>query len=297
MSVIEFNAVSKRYGGITALDNVSLALGEHRITGLLGRNGAGKSTFMSIATARSFASEGRVRVFGENPYENSGVLDRVCFIGENQTYPQAHKVRHVLDGARIAFPLWDENLARELVDAFGLLTGQLVRKLSRGQRSAVGVIVGLASRAPLTFFDEPYLGLDAVARQLFYDRLVADYGEHPRTIVLSTHLIDEVADLIEHVVVLDHGRVMIDSDADSLRGSAVVVSGPRAAVESFATDHEVLQREDLGGFARMTIRGASADHARQQGLTLEPVSLQQLVVRATTAAGTAPDHTPERVAS
>ena len=76
------------------------------------------------------------------------------------------------------------------------------------------MIIGLASRAPLTFFDEPYLGLDAVARQLFYDRLLADYAEHPRTVVLSTHLIDEVSDCIEHVVVIDRGRMLIDEDAD-----------------------------------------------------------------------------------
>lgn len=295
MSVIEFDAVSKRYGDITALDEVTLAIEQGRITGLLGRNGAGKSTLMQVATARAFATSGRVRVFGEDPYENAGVMDRVCFIGENQVYPATHKVRHVLDAARIAFPHWDESLARELVGEFALRTGQQVRKLSRGQRSAVGVVVGLASRAPLTFFDEPYLGLDAVARQLFYDRLVADYSEHPRTIVLSTHLIDEVADLIEHVVVIDHGRIIMDSDADALRGSAVVVSGPRAAVEAFAAGHEVLHREDLGGYARLTLRGASTDGAREQGLTLEPVSLQQLVIRSTTAPGAGTGPTREKV--
>ena len=289
MSVIEFDAVSKRYGDITALDTVSLGIEEGRITGLLGRNGAGKSTLMQVATARSFATSGQVRVFGEDPYENTAVMDRVCFIGENQVYPSNHRVQHVLAAARLVFPQWDEALADDLVTEFDLRRGQLVRKLSRGQRSAVGVVVGLASRAPVTFFDEPYLGLDAVARQLFYDRLVVDYGEHPRTIVLSTHLIDEVADLIEHVVVIDRGRIVIDEDADSLRGSAAVVSGPRAAVESFAAGHEVLHREDLAGVTRMTVRGADPDAARQLGLRLEPVSLQQLVVRATARpnAGTA----------
>lgn len=281
MSVIEFDAVSKRYDDITALDAVSLGIEEGRITGLLGRNGAGKSTLMQIATARSFATSGRVRVFGEDPYENTAVTDRVCFIGENQIYPSNHKVHHVLAAARVVFPRWDDALAKDLVAEFDLRPGQQVRKLSRGQRSAVGVVVGLASRAPVTFFDEPYLGLDAVARQLFYDRLVADYGEHPRTVVLSTHLIDEVADLIEHVVVIDRGRIVIDEDADSLRGAATVVVGPRAAVDAFATGLEVLHREDLGGATRITLRGADLDAARHLGLRLEPVSLQQLVVRST----------------
>lgn len=296
MSVIEFDAVSKRYGDITALDTVSLSIEEGHITGLLGRNGAGKSTLMQIATARSFATSGRVRVFGEDPYENTAVMDRMCLIGENQVYPSNHRVHHVLAAARLVFPHWDDALADDLVGEFDLRRGQVVRKLSRGQRSAVGVVVGLASRAPVTFFDEPYLGLDAVARQLFYDRLVADYGEHPRTVVLSTHLIDEVADLVEHVVVIDRGRIVIDEDADTLRGTASVVSGPRAAVEAFAAGHDVLHREELAGVVRLTLRGADADAARQQGLRLEPVSLQQLVVRSTArpAAGAGTD-TREKV--
>ena len=144
------------------------------------------------------------------------------------------------------------------------------------------MVLGLASRAPLTIFDEPYLGLDAVARQLFYDRLLADYAEHPRTVLLSTHLIDEVSDLLDHVVVLDRGRVVVDEDTDVLRGSLVVVSGPSAAVDEFAAGHEVVHSESLGGFSRLTVRGAPAGVAERQGLRLEPVSLQQLVVRTTT---------------
>jgi ABC-2 type transport system ATP-binding protein len=91
--------------------------------------------------------------------------------------------------------------------------------------SAVGIVIGLASRAPVTLFDEPYLGLDAVARQLFYDRLLADYAEHPRTVVLSTHLIEEIAPLLERVLLIDRGRVLLDADAEALGGSAVTVTG------------------------------------------------------------------------
>ena len=86
-------------------------------------------------------------------------------------------------------------------------------------RSAVGIVIGLAARAELTLFDEPYAGLDAVARQLFYDRLLADFAEHPRTVLLSTHLVDETADLLEHVVMLDRGRVVLDAPADDVRGT------------------------------------------------------------------------------
>ena len=153
--------------------------------------------------------------------------------------------------------------------------------------SAVGIVIGLAARAPLTFFDEPYLGLDAVARDLFYRRLLADYAEHPRTVVLSTHLIDEVADLIEHVVLIDRGRVVLDEDADELRSRAVVVSGPVRTVEAFTSGFEVLHSETLANFARTTVAtdldDAERAHAADAGLDLSPVSLQQLIVHRTNA--------------
>ena len=178
-----------------------------------------------------------------------------------------------------------------------------MKKLSRGQLSAVGVIVGLASRAPLTFFDEPYLGLDAVARQIFYDRLLADYAEHPRTVVLSTHLIDEVGDLLEHVLVIDEGRILIDRDADELRGSATTVVGSRAAVDAFVAGRDVLHRDGVGGLASVTVAGlddADRRAATAAGLELAPVSLQQLVVRSTTrqpriSRGGTDDHPDHRV--
>jgi ABC-2 type transport system ATP-binding protein len=289
VSIIELDNVSKRFGDVTALDDVSIRLEENAVHGLLGRNGAGKTTLMQILTAQAFATSGEVRAFGEDPWENGHVLDRMCFIREGQRYPDSFTVRHVLAAGRISFARWDDALANDLVDQFRLRTTQRVKKLSRGQLSAVGVVLGLASRAPLTIFDEPYLGLDAVARQLFYDRLLADFAEHPRTIVLSTHLIDEVSHLLDHVVVLDQGRVVVDEDTEALRGSLVVVSGPSGAVDDFAAGHDVVHRENLGGFTRLTVRGTPTGAPERHGLRLEPVSLQQLVVRTTTGPALRPD--------
>src|SRR5690606_790531 len=146
----------------------------------------------SILTAQNCATSGDALVFGVHPYENSDVLSRICFVRESQRYPDDATATHALKAARLFFQNWDQTLAERLVDDFQLPMKTRIKKLSRGQLSAVGVIIGLASRAEITFFDEPYLGLDAVARQVFYDRLLEDYTEHPRTIILSSHLIDEV---------------------------------------------------------------------------------------------------------
>ncbi len=283
VNVVRTTGVTKRYGPLAALDGVSLELAGNTIHGLLGRNGAGKTTLMRILTGQAFETGGTVEVFGQHPYENADVLSRVCFIKESQHYPEKFRVKHALRAAELLYPNWDDAYAAALLADFAVPAGARISTLSRGRLSAVGVIIGLASRAPLTLFDEPYLGLDAVARQLFYDRLLADFAEHPRTIVLSTHLIDEVGDLIEHVVLLDAGRVLIDTDAESLRGEAVAVTGPAEAVERFAADHEELHRERIGGSLRVTLTGAR--DRSEPGLDFEPVSLQQLVVRTTQAHG------------
>lgn len=280
MSAIRLTGVTKHYGRSTALSGVDLELAENRIHGLLGRNGAGKTTIMQILTGQGFETSGDVEVFGEHPYENADVLSRICFIKESQKYPTIFSARHAFDAARMLYPNWDDDFAAELIDEFALPTKPLTKKLSRGQLSTVGVIIGLASRAPLTLFDEPYLGLDAVARQVFYDRLLADYVEHPRTIVLSTHLIDEVSDLIEHVTLIESGRVLIDEDSDVLRSRAMTVTGPALAVEAFVEGRHELHREQLGGFLKVTLEGARPDRHPDE-LNIEPVSLQELVVRMT----------------
>ncbi|GAB3549787.1 ABC-2 type transport system ATP-binding protein [Actinopolyspora lacussalsi] len=280
MTVAGMSGTSKRYGDTVALEDVSLGFTENRIHGLLGRNGAGKTTIMQILTGQNFETSGNVEVFGEHPYENDRVLRDVCFIKESQKYPDMFAVHHALTAASLVYENWDAELAEELVEEFALPLKRRIRKLSRGQMSTVGIIIGLASRAPLTFFDEPYLGLDAVARHRFYDRLLADYAEHPRTIVLSTHLIDEISDLIEHVTLVDKGRVLLDEDTDKLRASAVTVTGPARAVEEFAANHTELHREQLGGFLRVTLSGALPERTPED-LHVEPVSLQQLVVQTT----------------
>jgi ABC-2 type transport system ATP-binding protein len=283
-TVVEVNGLTKRYGRFTAVEDATFSIEENRVYGLLGRNGAGKTTIMNLLTAQAFASSGSIRVFGESPVENASVLDRICFIKESQTYPEEFKPKHVLASAPWFFPNWDAEFADRLVADFRLPLNRRIKKLSRGQLSAVGVIVGLASRAPLTFFDEPYLGLDAVARQIFYDRLLEDVGEHPRTVILSTHLIDEVSRLLEHVIVIDEGRIIVDQEADELRGSETTVSGTRSAIDAFVAGREVLSRTGLGGLASVTLErldAAGRAAAATAGLELSTVSLQQLIVRKT----------------
>ncbi|MCK6079645.1 ABC transporter ATP-binding protein [Microbacterium sp. EYE_5] len=284
-AVIEVKNLTKRYRDTTAVDDISFTIERDSIYGLLGRNGAGKTTVMSILTAQNFPTAGDVRVFGESPYENAAVLSRMCFVRESQKYPDDATPLHAFRIARLFYPHWDQPLADKLVREFRLPVKTRIKKLSRGQLSAVGVIIGIAARAEVTFFDEPYLGLDAVARQIFYDRLLEDYAEHPRTIILSSHLIDEVSNLLEKVIVIDGGRIVMDEDTESVRDRAATIVGESAAVEAFVADREVIHRESLGRVTSATVVGVltRADRAElaASGLDVTPVSLQQLIVRQT----------------
>ncbi|MFT3659908.1 MAG: ABC transporter ATP-binding protein [Gordonia sp. (in: high G+C Gram-positive bacteria)] len=283
---VRVRQLTKRYGDKTVLDAVDFDVPRNVICGLFGRNGSGKTTIMSIVTAQNFADSGRVEVFGEQPYENPGVLQRMCFVRESQKYPDDAKPRHAFAIAKLFHPNWDDALAERLIDDFRLPVNTRIKKLSRGQLSAVGVIIGLAARAEVTFFDEPYLGLDAVARQIFYDRLLADYAEHPRTVVLSSHLIDEVSNLIERVLVVDDEHIVIDESVDELRGRAFSVVGAATAVDEFVAGREELHRERLGPVASVTVLGTLSDDDDERrlaaaGLSTAPVSLQELIVRLT----------------
>ena len=278
---IETRGLTRVHKETRALDGVTLRIHENTITGLLGRNGAGKTTFMSLVTAQDRPTSGEVLVGGESPFERAHVLERMCFIRDNQRYPDDYALKHALRAARIFYPNWDQELADELVGLFRIPKKTVVKKYSRGQFSALGIVLGLASRAPITFFDEPYLGLDATARGYFYDILLRDYQRHPRTIVLSTHLIDEMDRLLERVVILDQGRVMRDADVDELRGAAHQVAGRASAVEAYLAGRTVLSRQRVGGLATAVVEGpaAAADRsaAASSDLDVSSVSLQQLV--------------------
>ncbi|MFN3866206.1 MAG: ABC transporter ATP-binding protein [Demequina sp.] len=282
--IVEAQGLTKTFGSVRAVDDVTFSLEEGGIHGLLGRNGAGKTTMMQLLTGHEFATSGHARIFGESPVENAHALRRVCFIKESQVYPDDFKGKHVLRSAPWFFDRWDAEFAQRMVRAFDAPLDRPMKKMSRGQRSAIGVIVGLASRAELTFLDEPYAGLDAVARQRFYDLLLEDYTAHPRTVVLSTHLINEAANLLERVVVIDHGRIVIDANADELRATATTLVGRAADVEAFSIGRETLDRTTLGGIASVTVAGLSAEDRRaaaSAGLEASPVSLQELIVSRT----------------
>jgi ABC-2 type transport system ATP-binding protein len=288
---VRTDGLTVRFGEVQALDGLDLRLAPGKIHGLLGRNGSGKSTLAAVLAGFRRPSGGSVLIEGgdlgapREPYENAVVTSRICLIRESGDLVESASVRQVVGLARNLRPYWDENLAGELLDKFEVPERKKVQKLSRGKKSALGVVLGLASRAPLTIFDESYLGMDVPSRNMFYDALLADYAEVPRTIVLSTHLVSEVSALLEEVVILDRGRLVTQAPVDSLRGRGASIVGPAAAVDGLTAGLTVLAEQKLGGTKSTTVLGDLDDgllaKAQDAGLEIGPVGLQDLFVHLT----------------
>ena len=268
--VISVHSLSRRFRGHLALDDVSFDIEGPSITGLLGRNGAGKSTLMRILAAQEHQTSGKVRILGGPVWEHGAILRGIVLVREDQQYPDM-KVGRIVQAASWFHPNWCDDLAAEMLREFELPLQRPVKKLSRGMRSALGIVIGIAARAEVTLLDEPYAGLDAVARRMFYDRLLGDFAVHPRTVVLSTHLIDEAADLMEHVLLVDHGRIIVDAPADDIRGGAVTVTGPSQNVDRFVADRPTWERRRLGSQKSVVMAGAldDVDGARAREMHLD----------------------------
>jgi len=214
--------VTLRYPGQTqpALQQVNLSVPQNTICGLFGRNAAGKTSLMALLAAFRKPTSGTVRVWGEDPYENTRTAPYITFTSNsevNTRFGGNYRVRvHLKQGQRFR-PNWDQPFAQHLLERFQLPLNRPLNRLSLGQRAALRCIVGLASRAPLTIFDEAYLGMDAVYRKIFVDELLQDYLEHPRTILFSTHYIAEMERLFTQAAIIDQGRILLYDDCDNLR--------------------------------------------------------------------------------
>lgn len=277
---IEVKNLTKKYGSHFALDNISFTLDEPKIYGLLGRNGAGKTTFMNILSGQILASSGEILIDGENPFDNQKITESICLIKEGQNFKKDLKVKHVLKIFSMFYPTWDQDLADRLMEEYQLNHHSKVKTLSKGMESALGIIVGLASKAPITIFDEPYIGLDAAARKTFYEILLEEYEKEPRTIIFSTHLIDEVSLLFEEVLIINQGKLVLKEEAETLRDSTCAVSGKVDEVEKFIVDKEVIQKKQLAGMMTAYIYG-NALEAQAAGLDVEGVPIQELMIHLT----------------
>lgn len=277
---VEVQQLAVNYGRTIALSGVTTTIAAGTINGLLGRNAAGKSTLLATIAGFRQPSSGRVLLDGQPPFENDEAMAQVCLIREGGDLLTSSSVRANLALARDLRSHWDRELEERLLAKFKLPLRRNVEKLSRGQRSALAALVGLASRAPLTIFDEVYLGMDAPNRQVFFDELLAEQIREPRTVIISSHFMEEAERLLENAIILHQGRILLHDDLDSLGTRGVRVIGPSNKAREFSNSYRVLGEQLIGGIAAISIHGQLDPEARKRamdsGLELERLSLQDL---------------------
>lgn len=285
MNAIRINNITKRYKDVTALDDVSFTFEYGKIYGFLGRNGAGKSTLINIIGNRIFADGGEVMVDDIPVRENMQIHEKVFCMSEADLYDGSMRVRDQFKWIDRFYDSFEMKKAFEIAEKFDLDTNKKFKALSKGYQSIFKLTVALALNVPYVIFDEPVLGLDANHRELFYDLLLRDYENNERTIIIATHLIEEVANLIEEVVLIDKGKVLLQNDVGSLLEMGYSVSGIGHEVDAYCADKNVIGCDELGNLKIAYILGEKTPLPQTGGLSLSAMNLQKLFVKLTEKGG------------
>lgn len=280
MNAIDVKNISMRYGAMQALSNVSVGFEPEKIYGLLGRNGAGKTTLIHLITNKLFPTQGEITIEGHQVAENDRALSRVFAMTEQNLIPEGMRVKQAMEWAKEFYEQFDDVYALALAQKFGLDTNKKAKQLSTGYASITKLILTLASGAPILIFDEPVLGLDAPHRELFYRELLALFAKRPCTILLSTHLIDEAAQVIEQAVILDAGKLILNQPVEELLARAHSVAGEASAVAEYCKNKKVISEQSMGSFKMAAVLDCEKDHALAQALRLEfgGIELQKLFI-------------------
>lgn len=283
MSSIEVKNISKNFGAVAALKNVNVTFEENHIYGLLGRNGAGKSTLLNLITNKIFPTEGEILLDGEPVLENDRALGKMYCMTEQNYYPDKMKIRDVFKWSKEFYPAFDMDYAVQLSNKFELDLKSKNGNLSTGYNSIFKIIIALACNAPVILLDEPVLGLDANHRELFYKELIENYSRQPRTFIISTHLIEEVADIIERVVIIKKGEVIMDDEVENVVSGGYTVSGAAGTVDAYIAGRNVLGSDTLGGLKSAYLLGSYSKNDIPAGLEISKLDLQKLFIQLTNA--------------
>ena len=279
--MIAINNVSKSFGHVQAVKNVNVEFLPGKIYGLLGRNGAGKSTLLNLITNRLFVDAGEITVDGLPVLENDAALGKIYLMGDKNYYADSMKLKNALYWASKFYPNFDMENANFLAKEFGLDLNKKVKQLSTGMGSMFRLTVALSSGAPYVFLDEPVLGLDAVHRDLFYKLLIEQFSRQSSCYIISTHLIEEVAGVMEDVVIIKDGEILLQQPTEELLSAGCTLTGPATLVDEFTRGKEIIGQDSLGGMKSVYLMGQIERSALPQGIEVSSLNLQQLFVQLT----------------
>ncbi|MDP2842107.1 MAG: ABC transporter ATP-binding protein [Acetobacterium sp.] len=281
MNGIQINDVTKTFGDTLALNQVCLTFEPHKIHGLLGRNGAGKSTLLNIITNRLFADNGTVTIDGLSGTENDHAQGMIYLMSEKNLYPESMTCNEAFKWTKQFFKDFDLDYALNLARQFKLDPKKKIQSLSTGYNSIFKIITALSVNTPYVLFDEPVLGLDANHREMFYRLLIEKYSNNPFTAIISTHLIEEIANLLEYVIIIKNGEILVNESCEALLSKGYSVTGTINQVDTFVKDKEVIGEDVLGGLKTATVIGSINKSTLPDGIEIANLDLQKLFIKLT----------------
>lgn len=273
--MIELKQVTKQYGQATVLKNITLSIDEPGIYCLLGRNGAGKTTLLKSVAGYQNITSGMIQV--DDKLITTSTLDTGVSYIENFAKHFNLPVRKLLQIASEVNPNYDYDFASEMMERFELDGKKKFNHLSLGMKTMVSTIICLASNKSVVLLDEPVLGFDAIMRVEFYDMLTESFRKHPRIIIVSTHIIEEIAKTIQKLIIIDKGSVRFFDTLQSVETKAFSISGLQKDVEAATQNLNVIGQDTVGGLVTTYI----FDNPPEQTASLEihPLSLQDFFIQ------------------
>lgn len=238
--VIETKQLTFKYGRKTALNHVNLTLNENQLIGLIGRNGSGKTTFLKLCAGYYYPTNGEITVFQEQPFHRIEGLSEIIYSNPIVYHRGSNTLERILEYFKITYPRFDEVFAKKLLDIFSLKPTMRFWSLSQGMASVFHFICALSTRARLTLLDEPILGMDVASRKKIYEILLRDYMEFPRTIIVSSHILSELEDILSEILLIDDGQIILYKDIDEVRMMSYRIDGTEDAVRAFCSNKTVM---------------------------------------------------------
>ncbi|WP_397536787.1 ATP-binding cassette domain-containing protein [Rummeliibacillus pycnus] len=281
MTVIECSNVQKKFKRKDALSNITFQLEENKIMGLIGRNGAGKTTLLQLLAGMTKPTSGVIKVFGETPFNNLFVSANSIYIHDQMQFPGSFTLQDILETAANFYGNWDGNLANKLISYFSLDPQAYHSDLSKGMKNTFNFILGLSTHCALTLFDEPINGMDEAVRKDVYRALLKDYIANPRTIIISSHFLEEMEHLLEVVLLIDQGIVVFNKSLEEIQSFALALQGPTDAIQKWTVGLEKLEEKQIAlGYAKVLLRAEDCTFderaLQQEDITISSVSASEV---------------------
>ncbi len=280
--VIETQHLVFAYSKKPVLNAVSIQIHENQMIGLIGRNGSGKTTFLKLCAGLLEPKQGELKVFSQNPVNNLNVLQELIYSYTNVPHKASLSLEYILKDFAMFYEHFDLEFAHRLLEFFSLDHRMKYSGLSQGMTSVFGFICAISTRARLTLLDEPVVGMDVTVRRKVYEILLRDYMEHPRTIIISSHILSELQDLLSEMIMIDHGEIMLYKSMEELQTMAYRIEGSKADVTAFAKEHPALYEEHRITSSLAIIEApldeAVKNSSRQLNLVLSRVDAEELYI-------------------